>query len=301
MHYDAIIVGGSYAGLSAAMPLARARKRVLVIDAGQRRNRFAHAAHGFLGQDGRPPGEIVRDARAEVAAYPTVSFIEGTATEATPTDVGFAITLADGATQTAARLILATGVVDELPDLPGLREQWGTGVVLCPYCHGYEVAGGRLGVLAFLPMAAHQALLIHEWGDVTFFTNGIALADDPVLAAVAASGVPIEEGEVAAIAGEPGRLEGIQLCDGRTFALEAVFTGVPVRMSPLPAALGCAIDDSPIGPIIRVDATMQTTVPGVFSAGDAARVPSSIAGAVADGYMAGMAAHRSLVMSAHRL
>lgn len=299
-NYDVIVIGGSYAGLSAAMALARARKRVLVIDAGQRRNRFAHAAHGFLGQDGRPPGEIVRAARAEVAAYPTVAFIDGTATEATPTDVGFAITLADGTTHGAARLILATGLVDEIPDLPGLREQWGDGVVLCPYCHGYEVAGGRLGVLAFLPMAAEQALLIREWGDVTFFPNGIATLDDATRASLAARGVTIEEGEVAAIIGEPGQLTGIELRDGRTVALDAVFTGVPVRMgSPLPAALGCAFDDSPIGPIIRTDAIKQTTVPGVFAAGDAARLWSSIAPAVADGYLAGVAAHRSLMMAGH--
>ncbi|MBA2597580.1 MAG: NAD(P)/FAD-dependent oxidoreductase [Chloroflexia bacterium] len=302
MTYDAIIVGGSYAGLSAAMPLGRARKRVLIIDAEQRRNRFATAAHGFLGQDGRPPGDIVRDARAEVVAHPTVSFIDGSATAATPVDTGFAITLADGTMHAAARLILATGVVDELPALPGLREQWGTGVALCPYCHGYEVAGGRLGVLALLPMPAHHALLIREWGDVTFFPNGIADPDDAERAMLAANGVAIEEAEVAAITGEPGQSAGIQLRDGRTITLDAIFTGVPSRMaSAIPAALGCAFDDSPSGPIIRVDATMQTTVPGVFAAGDAARAMSFIAGAVADGYLAGAAAHRSLVMAAHGL
>ncbi len=300
MTYDAIIVGGSYAGLSAALALARARKRVLIIDAGQRRNRFAQSAHGFLGQDGRPPGDIVRDGRADVAAYPTVSFIDGTATAATPTDTGFAVTLADGTTHAASRLVLATGLVDDLPALPGLREQWGKGVAVCPYCHGYEVAGGRLGVVAFLPMAAHQALLISDWGEVTFFPNGIAFLDEATSAALEARGVVIEEEEVAAIAGEAGHLAGIQLRDGRMVELDAVFTGVPTRMaSPLPAALGCALDDSPLGPIIRIDAIMETTVPGVYAAGDAARAPSSIAGAVAGGYLAGVAAHRSLVIPDH--
>ena len=301
MIYDAIVVGGSYAGLSAAMPFARARRPVLVIDAGQRRNRFAHAAHGLLGQDGRPPGDIVRDGRAELAVYPTVSFVDGTATAATPIDTGFAVTLADGTTHAAARLILATGIVDELPDVPGLREHWGTGVLHCPYCHGYEVAGGRLGVVAFLPMAAHQALLISDWGPVTFFPNGIAPPDEETRAALTARGIAIEEGEVAAITGEPGRLTGVTLRDGRTVPLDAVFTGVPARMaSDLPVALGCAFDDGPIGPIIRVDATMETTVPGIFAAGDAARPWSAIAAAVADGYMTGVSAHRSLVMSGHR-
>jgi thioredoxin reductase len=194
----------------------------------------------------------------------------------------------------AARLILATGVVDELPALPGLREQWGVGVLQCPYCHGYEAAGGRLGVLAFLPLAAHQALLIRDWGEVTFFPNGIARPD------AAARGVMIEEGEVAAVVGEPGRLAGIQLRDGRTIALDDLFAAVPARMaSPLPAALGCAFADSPIGPIIRTDASGQTTVPGVFAAGEAARAPSSLAGVVAVGYLAGVAAHQPLVMPAH--
>jgi thioredoxin reductase len=132
MHHDVIIVGGSYAGLSAALALGRARKRVLIIDAGQRRNRFAHSAHSFLGQDGRAPDAIARDARAEVAAYPTVTFLDGTAVAAAPNDGGFAVTLADGATHTAARLILAIGVVDELPDLPGLREGWANGSSTAP-------------------------------------------------------------------------------------------------------------------------------------------------------------------------
>ena len=208
------------------------------------------------------------------------------------------VTLADGTTHTAARLILATGVVDELPALPGLREQWGKGVLHCPYCHGYEVAGKRLGVLAFLPMAAHQALLIRDWGEVTFFPNGIANPDEATRAALAERGVAIEEGEVAAITGEPGRLEGIHLRDGRTVTLDAIFIGVPTRMaSGIPEALGCAFDDSPIGPIVRTDATMQTTVPGVYAAGDLARAPSFIAAAVADGYLAGASAHQSLVMA----
>ncbi len=191
MHYDVIIVGGSYAGLSAALALGRARKRVLVIDAGQRRNRFAHAAHGLLGQDGRAPDAIARDARAEVAAYPTVAFLAGTAVAAASADDGFSVVLEDGASHTAARLILAVGVVDELPDLPGLREGWGKGVLHCPYCHGYEVAGRRLGVLALLPFATHQANLIPEWGPTTFLTNGVVALEANERAALEARGVAI--------------------------------------------------------------------------------------------------------------
>lgn len=301
MTHDAIVVGGSFAGLSAAMPFARARRNVLVIDAGVRRNRFAAAAHGFLGQDGRPPDEIIQIARAELARYPTVAFVEGFAAHAAATGDGFTVTLADDSIHSAARLVLATGVVDELPDLPGLRAQWGSGVLHCPYCHGYEVAGGRLGVLAFHPMAAHQAELVSDWGDVTFFANGIAELDDATCASFAARKVTVVKEPVAEILGERGSLDGVRLRDGRIVELDAVFTGVPNRQaSELPAQLGCAFDPTPFGQIIRVDGMMQTTVPGVFAAGDAARAMSNIQGSVADGFMAGVAAHRSLVMAGPR-
>jgi len=296
MQYDVIIVGGSYAGLSAALALGRARKQTLIVDAGQRRNRFAHEAPGFLGQDGRAPGAIVAVGRAEVAAYPTVSFLDGTAITAAPHENGFAITTADGATHTAARLVLATGVVDELPDFPGLREGWGNGVYHCPYCHGYEVAGRRLGVLAFTPMATHQANLIPEWGPTTFLTNDVVTLTAPERAALAARGVTIEDGAVAAIVHEDGALAGVRLTDGRTIALDALFIGVPWHLtSPLAEQLGCALDDTMLGPIIRVEAMGQTTVPGVYAAGDAAVMMKSLSGAVASGYAVGAMVHQSLI------
>ncbi len=300
MQYDVIIVGGSYAGLSAGLALGRARKRVLIIDAGQRRNRFAHTAHGFLGQDGRAPGDIARDARAEVAAYPTITFLGDTATTAAQIGDDFAVTLEGGATHTAARLILATGVVDELPDLPGLREGWGKGVLHCPYCHGYEVAGQRLGVLALMPFATHQANMIPDWGPTTFLTNGVVSLAANERAALTARGVAIEETRVAEVLNAGGGLAGVRLTDGRTVALDALFTGVPTRLaSPLAAQLGCAIDDTIGGPIIRVDAMGQTPVAGVYAAGDAAAMMKSLPGAVAGGYAAGAMAHQSLIPPAH--
>jgi len=296
MQYDVIIVGGSYAGLSAGLALGRARKRVLIIDAGQRRNRFAHEAHGFLGQDGRAPGAIAATGRAEVAAYPTVSFLDGTAATAAPTEGGFAVTTEDGATHTAARLVLATGVVDELPDLPGLREGWGKGVVHCPYCHGYEVAGQRLGVLAFSALATHQANMIPDWGPTTFLTNDVVTLTAPERAALTARGVTIEDGAVAEVLNAGDKLAGVRLRDGRTVALDTLFTGVPTRLtSPLAEQLGCALDDTVIGPIIRVDALGQTSVPAVYAAGDATVIMKSLPGAVASGYAVGAMAHQSLI------
>ncbi len=300
MQYDIIIVGGSYAGLSAGLALGRARKRTLIIDAGRRRNRFAHTAHGFLGQDGRAPGEIARIGRAEVAAYPTVSFLDGTAATAARDGDGFAVTLEGGATHTAARLILAVGVIDDLPDLPGLREGWGKGIVHCPYCHGYEVADRRLGVLALMPLATHQANMLPDWGPTTFLTNGVVHLTASERDALVARGVAIEEEAVAEILNAGDGLAGVRLVDGRTVALDALFTGIPTRLaSPLAAQLGCAIDDMMGGPIIRVDVMGQTTVPGVYAAGDATAMMKSLPGAVASGYFVGAVAHQSLIPPAH--
>ena len=156
--YEAVVVGGSFAGLSAAMQLGRARRRVLVVDAGLPRNRVAHASHGFLGQDGRTPAEILETARAQVLAYATVEFradeaMQASAIAATPNAL-FDVALASGRTARAKRLVLATGIIDDLPDIPGLRERWGRSVLHCPYCHGYEVRDRPLGVMGGSPYRA---------------------------------------------------------------------------------------------------------------------------------------------------
>lgn len=297
--YDAIVIGGSYAGLSAALSLTRARKRVLVIDAGQRRNRFAHAAHGFLGQDGRAPADIAEHARAEVAAYPTASFLAGAAVAAAPSGDGFSVTMQDGTSLTAARLVLATGVEDALPDLPGLREGWGNWVFHCPYCHGYEVAGQRLGVLAFGPLASHLANLIPDWGPTTFFTNGVIELTDAERQTFERQGLVIESGVVSALIDGEG-VRGVRLSDGRVVEVDALFTAVQTRLTgSLVEQLGCATDDTPLGPIVRVDMPGQTSVPGVFAAGDAAQLNKSLSGAVASGQLAGAMAHMSLLSSTH--
>lgn len=297
MPHDAIVLGGSWAGLSAAMQLARARRRVLVVDAGRPRNRFAHAAHGFLGQDGRAPAEIVADARAQVLAYPTAELVEGEAVHAARGGDGFEVALASGETFRAPRLVLATGVVDELPEVEGLRERWGVTVLHCPYCHGYEVADARLGVLATSPMSMHQALLIPDWSaDVTLFTHGAFAPDAEQRAALDARGVRVEERPVRALLGDAPRLDGVRLDDGEEVPLDAVFTASRTRMaSPLAEQLGCAFDEGPQGPIVRTDGFKETTVPGVYAAGDATRAMHNATFASADGVMAGISAHRSLI------
>lgn len=310
--YDALIVGGSWAGLSAAMQLARARRRVLVVDAGQPRNRFAHASHGFLGQDGRTPSEILDTGRAQVLAYPTAEFRRDEAVsaevceressnDADPRKRTFEVALASGVAIRSRRLVLATGVVDELPDVPGVRERWGVTVLHCPYCHGYEVADGRLGVLAIGESSIQQGLLLPDWSsDVTFFTNGTFDPTDEQRVALTGRGVRLDARSVVEVVGDPRaplavRVEGP---DGRDVVrLDALFTGSHTRMaSPLAEQLGCEFDDAPSGPVIRTDATKATTTPGVFAAGDAARAQHNATWASADGVMAGIAAHRSLAL-----
>lgn len=292
--FDVIVVGGSYAGLSAALQVARTRRRVAVIDAGIRRNRFASASHGFLGQDGRPPGDIVADARAQLLAYPTVTWISGTADRAEQADDGFNVAMASGEVHAAKRLVLATGVVDQLPDVPGLAAHWGRHVFLCPYCHGYELDNGRIGVIAVSPLAIHQATLLPDWGQVTLFTNGAMELDAAQSAALAARGVTIEPEPVAEIVGETPI---VRLRDGRELPMDGLFTTSHYRMaSPLAAQLGCAVDEGPVGPVLRTDELKATSVAGVFACGDAARPMHSVALAVGDGALAGISAHRSLIM-----
>ncbi len=297
---DAIVVGGSFAGLSAAMQLARARRHVTLIDAGLPRNRFAEAAHGFLGQDGVAPHAIRALGRAQLTAYPTVRFVDADAVAAEAVDGGFAVTCADGGTHRAARLILATGVRDELPALPGLAERWGRTVLHCPYCHGYELGGEPVGVLAGHPKSAHQAALLPDWGPTTFFTQGRYEPDTEQAALLAARGVVIERVPVVALLGETPGLTGVRLEDGRVVRVGGLFVAPRTDPGPLARQLGCAMDDGFTGPLVRVDAMGQTTIPGVFAAGDAAAMMHNATLASAAGAMAGFGTHQSLVLGLTR-
>lgn len=292
MGFDAIIVGGSYAGLSAGLQLARARRRVLVMDAGMRRNRLAYSSHGFLGQDGREPGAIAEDARRQLLAYPTVQWLNMEAVEAEKTTDGFTVTGVSGERFIGRRLLIATGVKDTLPDLPGLAERWGTHVFHCPYCHGYELGGGPIGVLAVTPSALHQALMLPDWGPTTLFLNRAFELEPEQASSLAARGVEVEHEPVAAVGGDP---LGVVLASGRVVEVAGLFTQPSTSMvSPLPARLGCAFEAGPMGPFIQVDALRETTVPGVFACGDAAVAMGNLAIAVAEGARAGAAVHQSL-------
>lgn len=296
--YEVIVVGGSFAGLSAAMQLARARREVLLIDAERPRNRFALHAHGFFGQDGVPPAQAIATATAQLLKYPTVTLLKGEARRASREANGFRVELADGFHATAERLILATGVRDKLPTLPGLEARWGVSVLHCPYCHGYEIRDQRLGVLATHPLSIHQALLIPDWGPTTWFTQGIVEPNAEEAALLRARGVHIEREPLAEIVGEAPSIEGVRLVGGRTIRIDALFIATRTEMaSGLAEQLGCVIDEGPLGPMIRVSDFKETSVPGVFAAGDASTAMTNATFASASGVAAGVGAHRSLIFT----
>lgn len=296
-HFDVIVVGGNFAGLSAAMQLARARHTVLVFDDGKPRNRFAAASHGFFGQDGRAPLAIMAEASRQLLAYPSVTKRGERAVVARKDGEHFVIETEGGTAVRGARVILATGVRDILPEMDGLAERWGRSVLHCPYCHGYEIGPKPLGVLATGKHSIHQAMAVSQWGALTYFTQGKFTPDAEQRAMLAGYGVMIEESPIVQLLGASPALDGVRLADGREIALAALFTASRIEMtSPLAAQLGCAMEDGPQGPIIRVDDFKQTSVQHVFAAGDVSAPMSNAMFSAAAGTMAGLAAHRSLFM-----
>jgi thioredoxin reductase len=293
MNFDLIIVGGSYAGMAAALQLVRARRSVLVIDAGSRRNRFADSSHGFLTQDGNSPAAIAATAKAQLLAYPTVQWLDASAISASKTQAGFQVNTEQQSYQ-ARRLILATGVTDQLPEVPGLTERWGKSIFHCPYCHGYELEQGPIGVLAASPLALHHALMLPDWGPTTLFTNQCFEPDAEQKAQLLARGVAIEPGKVLQISGKAD----VQLSNGKVLQMAGLFTQPSTTVnSPLAQQLGCQFEQGPLGSFIQTTATKETTIAGVFSCGDNARMAGSVAIAIGDGSLAGAMAHQSLLFS----
>jgi thioredoxin reductase len=301
---DAIVIGGSYAGLSAALQLARARRNVYVVDAGLRRNRPSHHAHGFLGQDGTDPADIVALGRAELCAYPTVTWIDGRVTAARITTQAppaggvamprFEVTLAGGEALAAHHLVLAGGVVDELPDLPGLRERFGAGVFHCPYCHGYELECGAIGLVAGSPLVERLAQLLPDWGATTLFAEDVEL-DAISRTAIAARGVTLEDTRIAALEGDGPGVD-VRLVDGRVLSFAGVFVTTRTRLADgLARELGCELDEGSHGEYLKVNGAGETSVRGVYACGDNAGPSGSIATAVGDGARVGVAVHQSLV------
>ena len=291
-NYDAIVIGGSYSGMAGALQLVRARRSVLVIDAGKRRNRAAAHSYGFLAHDGVDPAVIASTARAQLEAYPTLTWVDDLVVRVSGSRDAFTVERAKGEVYGARRLLLATGVSDTLPDVEGLAERWGSSVFHCPYCHGYELDQGRIGVIATGPMSIHQAELLPEWGSVTFLTNGVLELDESMVRDLSGRGVTLETVCIDKIEGHAD----VVLADGRLLSFAGLFT-VPQNApsTSVPHDLGCIHVETPMGTQIQTSDTKETSIAGVFACGDAARVPHSVSLAVADGAWAGAQIHRSLV------
>ena len=291
--FDIAVIGGGAAGLSAALVLSRARRRVLVIDAGSPRNAPAAHMQGFLSRDGLPPSELLTIGREEVQAYGGLLYdgtVNGIANNGA---AGFDVELTDGHVISARRLLVATGLRDELPDIPGLHERWARDVLHCPYCHGYEVRDRKLGVLGGSPAAVRYAQIVRQWSeDVVYFTPPETLLPSERIQ-LAARGIAIAEGNAQRILVDGDHLTGVELDGGRTVACEALF--VPPRFVPqndLLVGLGCELD--PVG-WPTTDDTGLTRVPGVWVAGNISNPRAQVVTAAGEGSAAAIAINADLV------
>ncbi|OAR24896.1 thioredoxin reductase [Streptomyces sp. ERV7] len=297
--YDVVVVGGGAGGLSAALLLGRARRSVLVVDAGEPRNAPAGHMHGYPSRDGMPPAEFLAVVREEVAAY-GVRRIQGTVSGIEPDDNGeFAVALTDGYRVHARRMVVATGLVDELPDLPGVSERWGRDVLHCPYCHGWEVRDRAIGVLYRKEAGTHQALLFSQLSDdVTLFLDG---ADENELPdadwqMLAAAGVGVVRGRLGALIVGDDQLVGVRLESGQEIEV-SVFV-VPPRMVPrdeVLTALGARTRETPAGSFADVDETGLTSVAGVWAVGNVTGPAEQVVNAASSGYRAGAAINADLL------
>ncbi|HWM02780.1 MAG TPA: NAD(P)/FAD-dependent oxidoreductase [Actinophytocola sp.] len=290
MEYDVVVVGAGAAGLSAALVLGRAMRRVAVVDAGEPRNAPADALHGYLSRDGMAPGDLLAEGRAEIARY-GVELIEDRVVAVEP---GFTVRLAGGATLSARRLLVTTGLRDELPPVPGLAQRWGRDVVVCPYCHGYEVRDRPLGVLGEGPTGVLKALLVREWSaDIVLFP-GAEPPSEQDAARLAARGIAVATGEITRVVAENDRLTGVELDGERVVGREALF--VHARFVPsdgLLTGLGAEVDEQGW---VRVDPTGRTSVPGVWAAGNVVDPMAQLIIAAAAGSLAASTINNELVL-----
>ncbi|NHD15961.1 NAD(P)/FAD-dependent oxidoreductase [Actinopolyspora sp. BKK1] len=284
--HDVVVIGGGPAGLNAALMLARARRSVAVVDAGSPRNAPAAGVHGMLALDGTPPDELLERGRAEVRGYGG-EVLAGEVVTARRERSGLAVRLADGRTVRARRLLVTTGLVDELPDVPGLRERWGGDVLHCPYCHGWEVRDRAIGVLAGGPMSVHQALLFRQWSaDVVLFTHTAGPPTDEEAERLAARGVDVVDREVVGVEATEQRLTGVRLVDGTTVAREALAVSprLTARAGFL-ADLGLHPVEHPagVGQYLPCDELGRTEVTGVWVAGNVTELSAQVGNAAAAG------------------
>lgn len=295
--YEVIVIGGGAAGLAAGIALARSRRSVLVIDAGEPRNAPAQGVHNFLTRDGIAPRELVQAGRAELRHYGG-EVLEGRALGAERVDDGFAVLLEDARRLVARRLVVTAGVVDRLPQIDGLREHWGTGVLHCPYCHGWEVRDQPIAVVATSAMSVHQALLFSQLSDSTTLVTHSFDPDAESRELLAGAGVALVEGQVRAVESAGSTITGLRLADGTRLPVRAVVVMpyVEARSSVLDSlGLQVVAHPSGTGESVEVDLMGQTSVPGVYAAGNLTDLSAQVMGAAAAGTRVGAAVNADLV------
>jgi len=295
---DVIIIGGSFAGLAAALQIGRARRKVTVLDTGLPRNRFAGHSHGLLGHDHKPPLQILDEARQQLERYPSFRLIKARAESVSGVIDDFVVTTDDGASLKARRLILSYGVVDQMPDVPGFAESWGTSIVPCPYCDGFEVAGQHWGLIWFRPQSHIQVKLFQDWTNtLTVFANGHDIAPN-VRADLAHRNVPVVDGRITWIARHGEHNATIKLDAGPDVEVDILFAHPPTKPSAsLHDSLGLAKVDTPLGIVLKVDERRETSMPGIYAAGDltTSGLPS-VTQASSQGAMAGIFAQQSMLV-----
>jgi thioredoxin reductase len=299
MVWDCVVVGGGAAGLSAGLVLGRARRRTLVVDAGNQSNLAAHGIGGLLGHDGRPPGGLYEAGHRELSAYPTVEVRAGEVVGGTRVGDGFELEMSEGRRERTRRVLLATGMDYRPPALPGLAELWGRSVFHCPFCHGWEVRDQPLAVLANGERAVHSALLLRGWSeDVVLLTGGPAELDGDDRSRLAAAGVVVDERAVAELASSNGELLAVVFSDGNRLARSGLLVATTLHQrSRLAEQLGIGFGEStPLAANpVAVDALCRTTVPGVFAAGDVSAQMPQVASAIATGSLAAASVVQSLL------
>ncbi len=293
-NFDVIIVGGSYAGLSAGLALGRALRKVLIIDSGLPCNRQTPHSHNFLTQDGSPPGDITARALSQLEKYDTIQFCSGLAVSGTKREAGFEITLQTGKMYQAKKVIFATGITDQTPNIEGFAACWGKSVLHCPYCHGYEYRQQATGIWANGDIGFEFSRLISNWtNQLTLFTNGPSTLNPEQRAKLAQHGINMVEKEVASLDHTQGYLQHVVLRDGSKIDVQALYARVPfIQHSDIPAKLGCELTEQGL---LKVDPFQQTTVQGVYACGDNASPLRSVANAVANGNVAGAVANKELI------
>ena len=285
-NFEVIILGGSYAGLSAAMALGRSLRNVLIIDSGKPCNRQTPYSHNFITQDGIKPNLIAEKAKEQVLKYETVKFLNDLAISGKKTKDGFIITTKKRATFLTKKLILATGIKDIMPEIKGFSECWGISVLHCPYCHGFEVKNEKTGILADGNFAYHYAQLIRNWTkELTIFTNGKSLLTQGQKDRITKNNIPINEKEIAYLKHENGNVRQIVFKDDSTFDLKVVYSRPDYEQHcKIPELLGCEVTEQGL---LKVDMFQKTTVPNIFACGDNSNPMRSVANAVSMGNVAG--------------